>query len=149
MKEPVDHILRPGLPWRNGAGAITECGLGAEDAKTITRAEFRQRRKDLGAQRAAMFTCMNCSQTSDRWETWEQDPRVAMSREIEWERGGAYWHARDDRGHRLRDELLAVAELIEAHREQFEAFIDAGERRREWLEKKAAMERAKTPTRSL
>ena len=29
MKEPVDHILRPKLPWRTGEGAITECGYDA------------------------------------------------------------------------------------------------------------------------
>jgi hypothetical protein len=29
MKEPVDHILRPALPWRGDEGAITECGYDA------------------------------------------------------------------------------------------------------------------------
>jgi hypothetical protein len=151
MKEPVDHILRPGLPWRRGVGAITECGLDAEGAKTITRDEYVQRRKDLGAQRASMFTCMTCSQTSDRWQTWDDDPRVAMARDIEWERGAAYWHARTDRGCRLKDELTAIAALIEAHREEFDESIRAGEARRDWLEKKAAMERKPkaAPSRSL
>lgn len=146
MKEPVDHILRPPLPWRLPEhGAITECGLDASEAKTISRADYLQRRKDLGVQRAAMFTCMNCSQTTDRWASWEEDPRVVMVREIEWERGAAYWRSRTDRGQRLKDELIAIASLIEAHRSEFEDTLAANERRRDWLEKKAAMDRKPKP----
>lgn len=37
-------------------------------------------------------------------------------------------------------ELLAIAALIEAHREEFVAHIEATEQRREWLARKAAME---------
>lgn len=44
MKEPVDHILRPSLPWRaSNEGAITECGFDASKVKPLTRAEFFQR----------------------------------------------------------------------------------------------------------
>lgn len=150
MKEPVDHILRPGLPWRDGVGAITECGLEATETKTISRAEYVQRRKELGPQRASMFTCMTCSQTSGRWQSWEQDPRVAMQREIEWERGAAYWHERTDRGQRLKDELKAIASLVAAHREEFDALIETDHRKQEWLDKKAALAgKPKAPSRSL
>lgn len=142
MKQPVDHILRPILPWRDPSTSITECGLAAAEIKTITRAEFIQRRKDLGTQRAAMFTCMTCAQTSDRWCTWEADPRLVMSREIEWERGSAYWSQRDDRGQRLKDELLAIGGLIEAHRDEFETALQTAQARREWNDKKAAMGRS-------
>lgn len=140
MKEPVDHILRPSLPWRrDGEGAITECGYDASKVKTLTRVEFFQREKDLGKQRTAMLTCMTCSDTARRWGTWGDDPRLALQREIEWERGAAYYsRARDDRGQRLKDELIAIDALIEAHRGEFEATITANEQRREWLEKKAA-----------
>lgn len=55
MKEPVDHILRPALPWRAGAG-ITECGYDATKVKTITRTEHAQRVKDYGRQRGAAKT---------------------------------------------------------------------------------------------
>jgi hypothetical protein len=143
MKEPVDHILRPCLPWRQfGEGAITECGYDASKVKTLTRDEFFQRQKDLGQQRTAMLTCMTCSDTARRWGRWDDDPRLALQREIEWERGGYYYsRGRDDRGQRLKDELVAIASLIEAHRDEFDASITASEQRREWLEKKAAMER--------
>lgn len=142
MKEPVDHILRPRLPWRQSdEGAITECGYDATKVPTITREEFIRRGKELGQQRTAMLTCMTCSNAANRWRTWEDDPRLAISREVEWERGGAYWNARTDRGQRLKDELIAIATLIEAHRDEFDGTLAENQRRRDWLEKKAAMER--------
>lgn len=146
MKEPVDHIVRPRLPWRApGEGAITECGYDASKVKTLTRDEFFKRVADLGKQRAAMLTCMTCSDTARRWGTWDDDPRLGLQREIEWERGASHWRGRDDRGQRLKDELIAVAALIEAHRDEFEATIIANEQRREWLGKKAAMSERKIP----
>lgn len=148
MKEPVDHILRPRLPWRGiDEGAITECGYDASKVKTLTRAEFFQMEKDLGKQRLAMITCMTCSDTARRWGTWDDDPRLALQREIEWERGGAYYsRARDDRGHRLKDELTAIYTLIETHRDEFYSLITEMEQRRDWLEKKAALGRKPKPS---
>lgn len=133
MKEPVDHIVRPQLPWRTDAG-ITECGMNALKVPTLTREQFLQRLKDMGQQRTAMLTCMTCSDTARRWGTWDDDPRKALEREIHWETS---WR-RDERGTRLRDELLAIAALIEAHPAEFAAHLSATEQRREWLEKKAA-----------
>lgn len=134
MKEPVDHILRPQLPWRTDAG-ITECGYDASKVKTLSRVEFFARLKEMGQQRTALLTCMTCSDTASRWGTWDDDPRKAMDREIAWE---CRWH-REDCGLRLRDELLAIAALIEAHRDEFAAHIEATGQRREWNEKKAAV----------
>jgi hypothetical protein len=133
VKDPVDHILRPQLPWRRDAG-ITECGYNAEKVSTLTRDEYFARVKDLGQQRAAMVTCMTCADTARRWCTWEEDPRKALQREIEWECG---WR-RTDRGEQTKDELLAVAALVEAHRDEFDAHVEATQQRRDWLEKKAA-----------
>lgn len=133
MKEPVDHILRPTLPWRTDA-AFTECGYDASKVKTLTRGEFLQRFKDYGQQRTAIMTCMTCSDTARRWGTWEDDPRKALEREINWECG---WR-RNDRGELLRDELIAIAALIEAHREEFTAMVTTRAQQRDWLAKKAA-----------
>lgn len=147
MKEPVDHILRPCLPWRSDAG-ITECGYNAAAVKTLTRPEYFSRLKELGEQRSAMFTCMTCAQTAERHGTWEDDPRAAMQRELGWEYG---WRG-NDRGVRLRDELLSIAALIEQHPEEFAGHITNTEQRRAWLEKKATMAAPKpktVPTRSL
>lgn len=139
MKDPVDHVLRPSLPWRD-ASAITECGYDASKVKTLTREEFFQRVKDLGERRTAMTICMTCSDTAKRWCTWDVDPRLAMHREIAWERGESYWgNGRTDRGQLLRDELIAIAAIISAHRDEFDATILENEQRREWLAKKAAL----------
>jgi hypothetical protein len=140
MKEPVDHILRPQLPWRQGDGAITECGYGASQVKTIAREEYFQRLRDMGQQRAALFTCMTCADTAKRWGTWDDDPGRALDREITWECGGSYWSNRDDRGFRLRDELIAIAALIEMHREEFAALVAARSQKREWLQKKTDLD---------
>jgi hypothetical protein len=140
MKEPVEHILRPTLPWReHGEGAITECGYDASKVKTLTREDYFRREKELGKQRTAMLTCMTCSDTAHRWGTWNDDPRLALQREIQWER--PYWASREDRGSRLKDELIAIAALIEAHRDEFMFLVQASERRQAWLEKKAALEK--------
>jgi hypothetical protein len=141
MKEPVDHVLRPQLPWRQGDGAITECGYDASQVKTLTREEYFQRVRDMGQQRASLLTCMTCADTAKRWGTWNDDPGRALDREITWECGGSYWRNRDDRGFRLRDELLAIAALIEAHRDEFDVLMSANAQRREWLEKKASLEK--------
>jgi len=86
-----------------------------------------------------MLTCMTCSDTAGRWGTWEDDPRRALEREIIWEWGGGY-RARQDRGERLKDELLAIAALIKAHRDEFDAAVTGIEQRREWLEKKSVLD---------
>lgn len=140
MKEPVDHILRPQLPWRSGPG-MTECGFDALKVKTLSRAEFVARLKDMGQQRTALLTCMTCSDTARRHGTWDDDPREALQREIAWECG---WR-RSDRGLQLRDELLAVAALIDAHRSEFDELVGAANKRRDWLEKKAAIANKKGP----
>ena len=134
IKDPVDHILRPQLPWRTDGG-ITECGYNAAKVSTLTREEYFERVKSLGQRRAAMMTCMTCSDTASRWKTY--DPRQAMQRELTWEVGNGY--GRPKRGCRLRAELLAIAALIEAHRNEFESHIAETEQRREWLERKEAL----------
>ena len=65
-----------------------------------------------------------------------------MQREIEWEWQNGY-SRHNNRGVRLRDELLAIAELVENHRDEFDAHIGATEGRRAWLDRKAANAAAK------
>ena len=139
VKEPVDHILRPRLPWRSESDpSITECGYDSSSVKSITREEFFQRLKDMGQQRASLFTCMTCSDTARRWRTWDDDPRQALEREINWE-GVRAWGRVQDRGRRLWDELLAIAALIQAHPDEFKALVTDVEQRRSWLEKKSKL----------
>ncbi len=139
MKEPVDHIVRPRLPWRApSAPAITECGFDASKVQAISRDEYFLRFKEMGRQRCALMTCMTCGDTARRWGTWADDPRFALQREIEWERG-SYYRARSDRGELLKDELTAVAALIASHQDEFDAAVMEIQRRRDWNEKKAAL----------
>lgn len=133
MKEPVDHILRPSLPWRQSSG-MTECGLNANSVRMLSRDEYFSRFKEFGQQRTALLTCMTCGDTCRRWVTWDEDPRKALAREIQWEVG---W-ARTDRGALLRDELLVIASLISEHHQEFAERLNEIGRRRDWLEKKAA-----------
>ena len=136
MKEPVDHIKRPNLPWREPS-RVTECGLNADSVKTLSREDYFARLKDLGQQRTAMLTCMTCGDTARRHGTWADDPRAAVAREIEWEGVRSGWgRPSDKRGVRMKDELTAIAALIEAHKDEFEAAVHEIEERRRWLEMK-------------
>lgn len=136
MKEPVDHILRPTLPWRSpDDGAITECGYDASKVSTLTREQYFARLKDYGQQRTALCTCMTCANTAQRWGTWDDDPRLAIEREIQWEQP-QYRRFKDQRGQRLRDELVAIEAIIRQHPELFAAIVAEQERRREWNAKK-------------
>jgi hypothetical protein len=120
MKEPVDHIERPRLPWRpETETALTECGFEAVKVKCLTRSEFFRRIKEYGQQRTAILTCMTCMQTAQRWSTWDDDPRRALHREIEWE--GAWGTSR---GTHLRDELRAIAMLIKSHPDEFKELVN-------------------------
>lgn len=146
MKEPVDHILRPRLPWRSPEEApITECGYDATKVPTISRTAYFLRLKDYGQQRCALFTCTTCADTARRWGTWEDDPRVAVEREITWEHGSYWGRSRTERGERLRDELTAIAALIGSHRAEFEAILVAIAERRAWNDKKDALKRRPKP----
>ena len=129
MKEPVDHIIRPRLPWRPATEpAITECGFDASKVPTITREDLVRRAKDFGKQRTSMLTCMTCIDASQRHGTWEDDPRLALQREIIWESSYRF----DKHGHRLLDELLAIVDLIASHPEEFATIMQ----RRAWNARK-------------
>lgn len=144
MKDPVDHISRPALPWRNNVEAQTECGLNAAKVPTLSRDAYKNRLKDLGRQRAAMLTCMTCSTTSERHGTWESDPRMALAREIEWE---CSWR-RAERDTKLRDELDAIAVLIDHHRQEFDDLLAVKDRQRQWDKQRKAFQ-AKKATKNL
>lgn len=146
MKEPVDHILRPQLPWRTADGAITECGYDASKVKTISREDLAARLKDMGQQRTAMLTCMTCVDTATRWLTWDVDPRQALEREIQWEFRGRW--SGNDRGKRLFFELRAVAELVTVYRAEFDELVTRMEGVEAWQTTKADRQKARTVRRT-
>lgn len=140
MKEPLDHIARPLLPWRIEP-EITECGYNAAAVPTITREQHKARVKELGSQRAAMLTCMTCAQAASRWGTWDDNPRQALAREIDWEE--RWRREKSERDNGLQDELKAIAELIQNHAEEFASLRNAQAGRREWLARKAQAQKAR------
>ena len=146
MKEPVDHVLRPQLPWRTSDAAITECGFDASKVKTITREQLHQRFRDMGRQRTVILTCMTCSETATRWAEWACDPRQAVEREIQWEQRGRW--SSEDHGKRLHFELLAIAELIEAHREEFDQSVRRLHGVDSWQATKSEKQQARTRRRT-
>lgn len=111
MSEPLSHIQRTPLPWRESA--LTECGRPiAEMALVITVDEARRRAAEMGKQRFSLFHCMTCTHTVGSWPSWESDPLGRLSRE-----------SRGDLD-LVTKELRAIAALIEAHRDEFDAFVE-------------------------
>lgn len=108
---PLEHVLRPMLPWREEQ--LTECGKQPNE-HAITRDVFIVKVNKQGKKRAAMTTCMTCFETAQRWPDWNTNPVAVVAREV---RNVTYWGHQDESP--LRDELRAIALLIEAHPEEF------------------------------
>ncbi len=120
MKEPLSHISRSPLPWRDPADNDTECGKSvAEFARVITWDEAIQMVKGLGRQRAAMFICMTCAETTHRWGhrdpagqlTFDENPTERLGREF------------GKRREQTDRELRAMAELVQRHRQEFDDLL--------------------------
>ena len=130
MKDPVDHIVRPTVPWRDPD--LTQCGRSVADvAKVVSLDEARRRWRDQGEARASFTLCMTCVQTADRHRVdWDSNPIGIVSREATaldyvWQsRGRREDHDQDlAQATRLTHELRAIAMLIDAHRDEFEAAV--------------------------
>jgi hypothetical protein len=139
--EPLAHVLRAALPWRDGP-VLTECGkMPGDGMPVMTIAEFAAKVKREGQQRAAMSVCMTCWSTAVRHHavSWEADPVGVISREAGWAKTWSPGVTRDDpTARRFHTELLAIAELIGRHREEFGGLVDGitaapslGDRRRD------------------
>lgn len=116
----VVHVARPALPWRQALR--TECGLPLKSHPVISRDEFVAKVKAEGQRRAAMSTCMTCFDTAQRWPSWDEDPVGCFNREVE-----STWRGRASRaGERndFRQELVAVAILIQRHRPEFDELLE-------------------------
>src|ERR1044071_1722492 len=111
VKQTVDHMRRPPLPWRREQ-RFTECGRRITDAtKIISRDQLAERLRDWGQQRTSLFTCMTCWQTARRWKTFAEDPMDGLRREC---------YSGADDADQFRIEMRAVEILVEAHRDEFE-----------------------------
>lgn len=117
--EPKDHVMRASLPWRP-VEELTECGRPAgnfDPRYVLSRADAVARFRQQGHRRSFELFCMTCLDTVNRWPTWEKDPARTLSRHL-----GGYGRGRDDR---IDDELRALAELVDRHRDEFDALLTA------------------------
>lgn len=119
---PLAHLLRPAPPWRT-ATPLTECGRPGNDVAALTTVdEIRALIRKVGQLRAAMSTCMTCAQSADRNPAWDVSPSAVLAREVP---AHVRWHAgARAQVHGLDTELRAIAALIEAHREEYDATLD-------------------------
>lgn len=117
--EPLAHIERPPLPWQQPS--LTECGRPLDDIRgdLITRDEAARRVKRDGVTRFAYRTCITCWQTAERWPAWDIDPVTAMHR---WVEAGRY-HRRGAAEEQTRRELIALAAVVLAHKDEFDAMV--------------------------
>ncbi|MFF4777562.1 hypothetical protein ACFY05_32365 [Microtetraspora fusca] len=125
MPQPRDHVIRPLLPWRSPGNEITECGRPAGDVRSaITQDELKARIREMGKQRAALFTCMTCLDTAANWATFQEDPVQVIYRESYTNFGGrqVYGGLKADV---FADELRALAELVARHRDEFDTILAA------------------------
>lgn len=119
MTEPLTHIARPPLPWRESG--LTICGHPVSqfgDGLVTNLADAHAAARRLGKQRFAMTHCMTCASNVSRWATWENDPAARMAREI-----GYLGMTKQEPV--IVAELRAIALLIERHRDDFDELVEA------------------------
>lgn len=114
-REDLFHVKRGStFPWRDPDDLETECGRLVIDVPSVSRDEMRRKIAHLGIQRASLSSCMTCLHTAQRHRDWEKDPVDTMRREVTGRR----------HDQQLRTELLAIAALIDNHRDEFQAYLD-------------------------
>lgn len=128
MDEPLKHLLRPLPPWETRA--LTHCGLPGAQARTTTVDELAAHIKKYGRQRSAFSHCMTCLDRLSAYTridmiarirepvSWQNDPRAVTARWVERVRS-------EDDDDRMRRTLHAIGALVEAHRAEFDAMVDA------------------------
>jgi hypothetical protein len=117
----LEHVLRAVPPWRTGP-LLTECGQLADGVPVLTRDALIAKVNRQGKARSSLTTCMTCWQTADRHHgTWETMPVRVMARELN--RADRGIRESDPAAVRVRDELLAIEELVSRHRDEFDAIL--------------------------
>lgn len=117
--DPVTHIARTALPWRDDALGRTICGHPVSqfaDGRVINLRDAHAAVRRLGQQRFALLHCMTCASNAFRWAEWDDDPVARMERELS---GGAFGKREPIVVHELR----AIAALIAAHEDEFRSIV--------------------------
>lgn len=113
-----EHIVRSTVPWREPS--LTECGRSLADvAKVLTFDEAKARVQREGKQRALYSMCQTCVSTTNRNPGWASDPAAVIERTYP----SIRWRPDDPTAIAARRELEAIAALIEAHRDEFDALV--------------------------
>ena len=115
--EPLRHIVRTSLPWREATKTI--CGKPITQyapGLVLSLGEARALVRDLGKQRAAFVLCMTCASYTDRWAEWESNPVARMEREVV---GGAFGSADPQ----IEAELRAIGLLVARHPDEFAELV--------------------------
>ena len=103
----------------DGIDALLVTGDLTDRGSAEEMLEARKLIAQLGKQRAALVLCMTCVSTHDRHPaTWDTDPVAVMSR---WLHSVAY--APFSSYSPARDELVAIAALVDAHRDEFDGLL--------------------------
>ncbi len=128
--EPLDHIERTMVPWRNASDALTECGKRCAGVDSLIDLDgLAARWRKLGQKRTALTVCMVCFgkvQYAGRLQTstWHDDPLRVLHRELERVMRGRGEQSYADRD-LLARELFALGMLADDHRDEFDAAVDA------------------------
>lgn len=129
VQERRDHVARDVVPWRPYA-RYTECGrLAVEVASVITPDDLHERIRVHGQQRTAFTVCMTCWTTARHTSRWRTNPAAVLVRELTRVRGYSGHDAAptDPEAVRANNELRAIAALVEAHRADFDGYLDGVE----------------------
>lgn len=141
MADPLHHIARAHLPWRQGDPGMTECGRPIEElvnGRVWSLDEAQGFQSRMGSTRFAMVVCMTCLSRAGRWTTWAQSPGGMIQRALR--------TSSPAETARLTAELRAIALLIEAHRVEFDETV-AGLLAVREIAQAHALRRGRGPTR--
>lgn len=128
MDEPMTHILRPKPPWETQD--LTHCGRQAETVAHTTADGMMAHLRKYGRQRTAYTHCMTCVDRVQAYSridtnlrvavpmTWESEPVAITERWLD----RTYEPTEKDRKRRM---LHAIAAIIEAHQDEFDAMVAA------------------------
>lgn len=130
MSDPLDHIGRTMVPWRNSIDALTECGKRCADVESVIDLDaLAARWRKLGQKRTALTVCMVCFGKVQyagrlRTDSWHDDPCSVLLRELQRVLRGRGEQTRADRD-LLARELFALGLLADDHRDEFDDAVDA------------------------
>jgi hypothetical protein len=113
---PVSHLRRMVPPWSGQEKTV--CGRDLDDvAKWLPWEDAKALVNKYGRTRAQFLLCQTCLQqsnyTADTPRRWEADPVRVVA---DWAGRGRGWGDPDPR---IRAELLALSDLLAAHREEY------------------------------